>query len=213
MLLIDLPTDILNLLPGYLESLDDLHSLILTSRELYATTSKPTPSVIYSLATSPHTGIQPYPHLFIAVKARTLADWAVQSSENQERLFDAINTGGPSGVLDLALSVSPLTLNDLTFLRHTRTSILEPAIKYLETKCGPSDEIDPSFTVCHNVTLLLTNYWIYCDLFYHNITAPVLRRAADLPPLEPLSNETRLEWVYHFLPDCNAVPQSRVDMT
>ncbi|OBZ78543.1 hypothetical protein A0H81_00408 [Grifola frondosa] len=204
MRLIDLPLDILTLIPEHFESLDDLHAIILTSRALYFANSSPTPSLIRHLATSPHSGIQPYPHLFIAIKARVLADWAVQSAANRKSLHAAIITGGPQGVLDLALSISPLTLEDLTFLRTARLTVLDPAIEILEPMCGNIDDIlDPDYeTACSNVPLSMVNYWIYCDLFYHTIAAPVLCRAARVRAPVPLSNNTRLKWVYQFLPDC-----------
>ncbi|OBZ79650.1 Histone deacetylase RPD3 [Grifola frondosa] len=201
MLLIDLPIDVLISLPGYLDSLDDLHSLILTSRCLYRTASNPTPSVLRSLVESPDSDIHPYPHILIAVKARALADWAVQSSENRAKLFVTIAIGGPMGVLELALSIFPLTLADLTCIYSAFATILNPAIDILETM-----EVDEELAPCNDVELSVVNYWIYCDLFHHNITAPLLCRAAGIPAPIPLGNETRLEWMYQFLPDCDSNP-------
>ncbi|OBZ79304.1 hypothetical protein A0H81_00412 [Grifola frondosa] len=203
MLITDLPADILASLPEYLDSLDDLHSLILTSRCLHTWTSNPTPSVVRSLATTPESGIQPYPHVFIAVKARALADWAIQSPENRNRLSTAITTGGPVRLCDLALSISPLTLDDLAFLRITCITVLEPAITILKGKCDVSSVDDSLFPRCHNITLSVINFWIYCDLFHHNIIAPSHATGADA--LEPLSNQTRLKWMFHCLSDVNCM--------
>ncbi|OBZ80072.1 hypothetical protein A0H81_00397 [Grifola frondosa] len=204
MLLTDLPLDILILIPEHLESLDDLHAIILTSRVLYFASSKPSPSLIRRLATSAHTGIQPYPHLFIAIKARVLADWAVQSAANRESLHTAIIAGGPQGVLDLALSISPLTLADLVFLRTVRLTVLDPALAVLDPMCGGPPDAPAVITVCTNVPLSMINYWIYCDLFHHTIAAPALCRAARVRAPVPLSNSTRLKWIYQFLPDLNS---------
>ncbi|OBZ79302.1 hypothetical protein A0H81_00410 [Grifola frondosa] len=82
--------------------------------------------------------------------ARVLADWAVQSAANRDSLLTAITTGGPQGVLDLALSISPLTLADLIFLRTTRLTVLDPAIAILDPICrGATDGAD-DIVVCHD---------------------------------------------------------------
>ncbi|OBZ79917.1 hypothetical protein A0H81_00464 [Grifola frondosa] len=176
MLLIDLPFDILSLLPDHVASLDDLHALILTSRTLYESASNPPPPP----------------------SARALADWSIQSPETRDALFTAISSTGLTALLDLALEVSPLTLADLSFLARMLKTVLTPVANILRTAL--SSDCSPHYP---NFQLLrmLTHYWIYCDLFYHTISYPVLALTTNCKPVEPLSEITRREWIGKALSD------------
>lgn len=74
MRLLDLPSEIIIILPNHLESLQDLYSLTLTCRGFSNIATLCSSDVLLRLACSPHTGLQPYPHLLLAVKARYIAE-------------------------------------------------------------------------------------------------------------------------------------------
>jgi len=106
-----LPRDLLKTLPGYLHTLADFRALILTSRYLYIQCEAVTADELFTLATRPETGLQPYPHLLIAVKARALSNYAAQSPKNTTELHKAIKKG-PESLLEFGLKISPLTKDD-----------------------------------------------------------------------------------------------------
>ncbi|OBZ78538.1 hypothetical protein A0H81_00405 [Grifola frondosa] len=193
-LLTDLPFDVLSLLPEHVDSLEDLHALVLTSRLLRDYTSKPSSHTLHRLASD----IQPYPHFLLAVKARSLANWAIQSRETRRTLLIAIASGRLTVILDLALSVSPLTLADLLFLRNALTNIIYPANIALIHSSGSNLERG---MICSDFIASMAHFWIYCDLFYHSIVAPVHAIAVGHEVVEPLSEGIRREWVVKFIPN------------
>ncbi|KAG9007214.1 hypothetical protein FRB93_008037 [Tulasnella sp. JGI-2019a] len=196
--LLELPSELIILLFSHLESLQDLHAVTLTCRALSKIPTFLSTNHLLHLASSPHTGLQPYPHLLIAVKARQLADWAVQDVSHQQELLKAIK-GGCEMVLQLGLKISPLTLNDLRRIHSARFNILIPLSEVLDPKYGP---MSSDLTVCTNLVLALTNFWIYCDLFHHSIT-----EAYSSSPVNPLPATTRVAWLRFCVPDANCNPK------
>lgn len=204
--LADLPREILVRLPNELESLQDLGSFSLTSRLFHATSSHPSPELLYRLATSPHTGLQPYPHLLLAVKARALADWAVQNDANRTELGETVKNGCEP-LLQLALRISPLSVDDLRRLQTARRDVLIPLSEILEPMYGPASRIllglADELTICENVILALTNMWIYSELFHHSISASY--RTAGTVNVTPLSDATRMDYMRYCIPDVNCI--------
>ncbi|KAG9023056.1 hypothetical protein FRB95_013744 [Tulasnella sp. JGI-2019a] len=194
MQLIDLPPELLILLLIHLGSLQDIHALTLTCRAFSNIPTLISNDLLVRLASSPHTGLQPYPHLLLATKARKLADWAVQDDSCREELIEAIK-GGCESVLRLGLRISPLTLNDLRYIHTARFDILIPLSEELD---APQSGL---FTFCNNLMLALTNFWIYCDLFHHNIS-----EGYRPSPVKPLSSLTRRLWFRFCVPDENCNP-------
>ena len=216
MQLTDLPAELIANLPDYLHSLDDLHSLISTSRLFYNTCANtaaafpPTFAKKYGQSLFP-----PHPHLLLAGTARQVADWAVQSEENRQQLYDAI-TRGNEGLLDLALQVARLSLNDVRAIHQAKFDVINPLSRVLDSECGQGERQryrdsganEPDvWTVCENVDQALYNYLIYCELFHHSIDA-----ALD-PSLGivPLSTELRMHWIAQCMPDanCEASPEGQ----
>ncbi|KAG9023058.1 hypothetical protein FRB95_013746, partial [Tulasnella sp. JGI-2019a] len=192
--LLDLPPELLILLPIHLESLQDLHALTLTCRAFSNIPTLISNDLLVRLASSPHTGLQPYPHLLLATKARNLADWAVQDGSRRGELLQAIK-GGCESVLRLGLKISPLSLNDLRYIHTARFDILIPLSEEMDPMYGPNSGL---FTVCSNLVLTLTNFWIYCDLFHHSIS-----EGYSPSPIKPLSALTRRLWFRFCIPDVN----------
>ncbi|KAG9010236.1 hypothetical protein FRB94_010764 [Tulasnella sp. JGI-2019a] len=193
MYLLDLPREILILILDYLESLQDLHALTLTCRAFSNIPSLINNELLVRLAFSPHTGLQPYPHLLLAVKARRVADWAVQDDSHREELFRVIK-GGTEKVLHLGLRISPLTLDDLRHIHSARLNVLILLSVELDPRYGPKS----GGLICSNLVLALTNFWIYCELFHHSVSVGYRPSA-----VKPLSITTRRAWVMYCIPDGN----------
>ncbi|KAG9009519.1 hypothetical protein FRB93_005456 [Tulasnella sp. JGI-2019a] len=196
MRLVDLPREVLILVPYYLETLQDLHSLMLTCHVLHETTSFPNSQLLLRLACSPYTGLQPYPHLLLAVKSRQLADWAVTDDSHRTKLHDTIREG-PESMLKLALQVSPLTVDDLRRLHAARYDVLIPLSEQMDTRYGPGAKLNKDWwTICENLVLSATNFWIYCDLFHHSLSAPY--RSSNVTPLPAVM---RRDWLKFCVPE------------
>jgi hypothetical protein len=189
-----LPWDLLKVLPGYLHTLADFRALILTCRTLYTQCEGITSDELFLLATKPETGINPYPHLFLAVKARALSTHASQSPQNIVELHTAIKKG-PEQILKLALKVSPFTKDDLRSLQEGKQVIFD-LTHALEPRCGTNTEEIPEVKVCSHVALALINYWIYCELFSSTIDA-LYNRSASLV----LPEHVRCDWFVYCVPD------------
>lgn len=206
MQLTHLPAELIASLPYYLHSLDDLYSLLRTSRVFYNTCANTSATLPPTFAKKYGQNLlPPHPHLLLAGTARQIADWAVQRKENRQRLYDAIGRGN-EGLLDLAVQVTRLSLNDVRALYKAKFDIVNPLSCGLDLECGQGerqryrDEGASSFwTVCEDVDRALYNYLIYCELFHHSVDA-----ALD-PSLNtvPLSTELRLHWIAQCMPDAN----------
>lgn len=214
--LVELPPEIVLLVIDRLESLQagsrrlnhffslttvlfqDLGALLLSCKTLYDFASNPNPDLLLRLASSPHSGIQPYPHLLLAIKARELSNWAVSDGSRHDELQRSIK-GGCERLFGLAINVSPLTLDDIRRLHTARHDILIPLAEEMEPMYGPPSRLNDNFTICNNVMLALTNFWIYCDLFHHNIS---LLYSPD-PSIKPLSTRIRADWLKYCVPDQN----------
>ena len=193
-----LPYCLLQSLPGYVHTLPDLRSLILTSSILHTCCGFPTPQQLLRLAISPETHLQPYPHLLLAVKARALSAHSVKSARNLAQLHIAIKNG-PEAVLNLALKISPLRKEDLQNLHEAR-QVIDELADIMEPECGPSSEENEMITVCNNVSLALINYWIYCELFSKTIEAQYRELATPVLP----SLGMRQNWFLFCVPDENS---------
>lgn len=140
----------------------------------------------------------------MALKAKSLADWAVINTENQTELHEAIKRGYHV-LFDLARNVSPLTVPDLRRLHHARYNVLLPLSEEMEPDYGPSSCDIKELTICNNIILALTNFWIYCELFHHTIH-PRYWRLPNEPQPPALPATFRADWLRYCVPDvnCNA---------
>jgi hypothetical protein len=176
MKLLDLPVDIINLLPNYFNSIYDLYNVLLTCRTLYTAyrdTHVKLPPILPKLDGQPL--FQPHPHLLLTIVASQVGDWAVSSPSNRYELYQSL-LNGHYGLLSLAERVSFVTLSDLRDLHATKYSVLNPVIRLVDFEAGPAmvrhQEIDPAeygLTICQRPDLAVMNYLIYCGLFHHYI--------------------------------------------
>ena len=176
MKLLDLPVDIINLLPNYFNSIYDLYNVLLTCRTLYTAyrnTDVKLPPILPKL--DGQLLFQPHPHLLLTIVASQIGDWAVSSPSNRYELHQSL-LNGHYGLLSLAERVSFVSLSDLRDLHATKYSVLNPLIRLVDFEAGPAmvrhQDIDPDdygLTICQHPDLAVMNYLIYCGLFHHYI--------------------------------------------
>ncbi|MCJ1374040.1 hypothetical protein MMC20_005270 [Loxospora ochrophaea] len=215
--LIDLPVDIVSILPNYLCSLQDLYSLLQTCRTLKKAceSSKARLPPDFPKLYGQHL-LPPHPHLLLAGTVRQVADWAVGNNSNRVELLEALK-GGNEGLLHLAVKVSRFSLSDVRILHGASLEVINRLYRTLDLECGqgerqrmreqaeseaPNGDVGDwwqRMTVCEDVARSLYNFWIYCELFHHNVDK------ASKPDLdiEPLSDETREDWFGYCVPDVN----------
>ena len=212
MQLLDLPPELLELLPHHLSSLQDLNSLLRTCRFFYhvcESSKAALPPAFPKL--HGQSLLPPHPHLLLAGVTRQVADWAVQSDENRTELYETLLLGN-EGLLNLATQVTRLSLGDIRVLYAAKGDLLYPLTKIVDREAGREryrlealrKGIDPctwdGLTVCENPEIALLNYWIYCELFHHNVDH-FLAQDPLQNSSQPLSNETRLRWLTYCVPD------------
>lgn len=198
MLLTELPTDILVMLPQYLNSIDDLYSIISTCRTLHSTCNDPHIKLRPQLRRRDGQYLyQPHPHLLIAGCARQVGDWAVSSPTNRSAFHDAVRRGIP-GLLTLSTEVARMSLKDMRELHGVKYTVLNPLTKRLEIE-NPKDEDEDFLTQLEHPDLCILNYWIYSDLFRHTIEASY--RCVDVRA--QLTDTIRLDYVKYCIPDEN----------
>lgn len=120
MQLLDLPTDLLVALPFYLDSVNDLYSLITTCRSLHITCHATKASLpLRPREQDGQYSVRPYPHLLIAGAARQVGDWAVQSIENRNAFHSALMRG-IGGLLELSVNVGRMNLAEMQRLHRIK---------------------------------------------------------------------------------------------
>nr|GAT49266.1 predicted protein [Mycena chlorophos] len=196
-----LPPELLMKLPYFLDSIEDLLTLSSMSRTLYRTCANPPPKVISQLAAnSGRVFFRPHPHLLIAATARELADWAVQSHENRVRLEESMH-GGITTLLELAIDVVGLTMEDIRRLWRFKFNVLNPLDRQLDLAAGPATE--SPITVCNDPETTLVSWVIYGELFHHSVELGYTPNDLLVNRPQPLSSITRYKWFAYCLPDFN----------
>ena len=145
--------------------------------------------------------LPPHPHLLIAGTARQIADWAVQSVDNRSELHEKLLQGN-KGLVELVENVTRLTLKEVKALYAVKGDLLYGLTRIIETEVGRESEPVPQMTVCEEPELALLNYWIYCDLFHHDIDYSY-RRLPMPQRIEPLKSAIRGRWLVYCMPDPN----------
>ncbi|KAJ7094062.1 hypothetical protein B0H15DRAFT_748923, partial [Mycena belliarum] len=190
-----IPFELLADLPHYLHSIEDLLSVSSTCRTLYRACTNPTPNDVLRLAAqSGRIFFRPHPHILIAATARQVADWAVQADERRYALELAVQ-GGVEKLLELALYVAGLTMDDVRRLCIYKCDVLNVLSRRLDVVAGPATGF--SSTVCNDPETTLLSWVIYGELFHHSMELAYL----PLPEHKPLSSIIRYKWFVYCLPD------------
>ncbi|KAJ7070020.1 hypothetical protein C8F01DRAFT_1246171 [Mycena amicta] len=209
MLLNVLPLELLLELPSFLDSIEDLLALSSTSRTLYRTCANPRPKVLSKLAA--HSGrifFRPHPHILIAATARQVADWAVQHNQCRFHLEEAIR-GGVDKLLELAIEVAGLTMEDIRSLWRFKYEVLNPLDKELDLSAGPAT--GNLWTLCNDPATTLVSWVIYGELFHHSTELAYLPIDTLRHRPQPLSSITRYKWFAYCMPDVNSFRYLKFD--
>lgn len=176
MKLLDLPIDIINILPQYFSSIYDLYSVLLTCSILYNAyrdTAIRLPPILPKLDGQPL--FSPHPHLLLSSVARQIGDWAVLSPSHRYELYQVL-LNGYDGLLSLAERVTLVSLSDLRNLYGTKYTLLSPLTRLVDFEAGPAmvryQEMDPAeygLTICLQPDIAVLNYVVYCELFHHYV--------------------------------------------
>ncbi|KAF7296471.1 NADPH--cytochrome P450 reductase [Mycena chlorophos] len=205
MLLEALPAELLMQLPGYLLSIEDLLTISSLSRKLYHTCANPPPKVLSRLAfNSGRVFFRPHPHLLLALTARELADWAVQSPERRFRLEDTIQRG-IMALLELAIEVVGLTMEDIRRLWRFKFDTLNPLDRQLDESMLVYPGSDEAWTMYSDPETVLVSWVIYGELFHHSLEL----RHRPFTGIRPLSSVTRYKWLVYCVPDTESFETMR----
>lgn len=177
-----LPLEILSQIPYGLENLDELYALLCTSRLFYQICSK-TPA---KLALSSKLDSR----LAVIGTARQIADWAVESQQNREKVGSAIS-GGNAGLLALAVEVARLRLDDVRALHRAQKSVIQPLALVIEKNCRECGQKRFFQRHCMSVETALYDFVTYCELFFHDINCNFYRASATAF----LGAQMRRDWI------------------
>ncbi len=205
-----LPNEVLHLIIPNLDTLEDLSSLSQTSSFFHDVCLATLSEGLYCL----FIGSYPFSHqlLLAAVKARQLADWAVDSPERTLQLHGAINKGR-EGLCDLAVSVCPLTFDELRITRMWARNVLDKAQAVVledKVRTGYYSQLETNLKARNG----LLDIHVYTQLFHHAFDAQLTRLVCQSQAsiqahsryLEPQARDVRLDFLRYY---CGAVEQLR----
>jgi hypothetical protein len=136
MRLLDLPFDVISLLPSYLHSIADLYAPLSTCRALhnaFALSEVRLSPILPRLYGQPL--LPPHPHLILAGTARQVADWAVASRGNRASLYESLLEGN-RGLFKLSREVARVSLNNMRDLNNLKYSLLSPLTRIVDVEGG-----------------------------------------------------------------------------
>ena len=188
MALLDLPNEVLANIFENFDSLHDHSSLAQTCKTMYAVGSFV--KIDWMLIPVSYS-ITPYKRLLVAIRARQVADWAVETADNRQELDNALKLGF-NGLLKLCCKVTPLKLPDMSLIHSKWLTLVRPLMRcswrlWLEYPAWPVLE-----RRLVSGSEILT-YWAYCNLFHHSFDAIL-----DGSNVEPLSLGTQKAFLTAF---------------
>jgi hypothetical protein len=208
MRLLDLPFDIISLLPTYLHSITDLYALLSTCRALhnaFAFSEVKLPPILPRLYGQPL--LPPHPHLILAATARQVADWAVASRGNRASLYESLLEGN-HGLFKLSQEVARVSLKDMRDLNNLKYSLLNPLTRVVDVEGGAEmvrekgrDPDNYSLTIVREPDIALLNYLIYCEFFHHSIDEILNHSTRTSSQPKAFDLKTRRRWIAYCMPD------------
>lgn len=209
--LLDLPTDILILLPKYLHNIEDYTSFSSTCTKLRDCLATASPQTILHLAAAQSTTFfRPSPFVLVAATAREVGHWARQSAANEQLLAQRLEDG-VSALLDLALvhcncGLTLARLRELHAMRSGTLRVVEDMIDKCvgeQWKAQPDfweGGVDDAYTICADASDTLFHLVIYGELFGPDMDA-ILQQQQQQQDHRRLSVATRLEFIKYVVPD------------
>ena len=214
MSLINLPTDLLVSLPSYLHNIEDFVNTSSTCRTLRNAFTNTHPNTILHLAAvQSRVFFRPDPYFLVAATARQLGDWALQSPENTETLKGAFHSG-PDGTIDsgiesllqLSLSHTGLTMDDIRRMHASRFQTINPVADMIDRMAGKQwyqtdnfwyGGVSEAATIDCEPARSLFQFVIYGELFGSSMDA-TLQPEKNLPRFDI---DVRLDFIRYCIPD------------
>ena len=134
--LIDLPNELLMMLPEHLHNIEDFMNASSSCRQLRDAFAKTTPNIILQLAAAQsRVFFRPDPYFLVAATARQVGEWGLQSAANTEIVRSAFRHG-IEGLFELCISVAGLTMGDIRRLHLSRFTIINPVKDMIDFMAG-----------------------------------------------------------------------------
>ncbi|KAG4416043.1 hypothetical protein IFR04_010806 [Cadophora malorum] len=204
--LLDLPVELLALIPLHLRNIEDFTNASSSCRTLRNAFSKTRPNQILRLAAaSSRVFFRPDPHFLIAATVRQVSDWALQSPENAEVLRAAF-MGGVDSLLALCVEKAGITVEDIRRLYLMRFSTLNPVADLIDRSAGAQWYSAPNFwnggvsdaaTIHCDPTRTMYQIIIYGELFSSSFQA-LLQSEKQLSRFDI---NMRLDYIRYCIPD------------
>ncbi|KAK4693060.1 hypothetical protein P7C71_g4262, partial [Lecanoromycetidae sp. Uapishka_2] len=206
MQLVDLPVELLALLPAFLHNIEDFinaSSSCKTLRNACGLTSSKT--ILRLAAASSRVYFRPDPYFLIAATARQVSDWALLNTENTETLRQAFRAGLDS-LFELCIAKGRLTMEDIRGLHASRFSTFNPIIDMIDKCAGEQWYSTPNFwdggvsdaeTIGYDPPRSLFQIAIYGELFSTSMLAAISPSSA----LPRFDLQIRLEFIKYCIPD------------
>lgn len=204
--LLDLPIELIALVPKFLHNIEDFTNASSSCKTFRNACDMASPNTILNLAAaSSRVFFRPDPHFLIAATARQVSDWALLSDENSETLRQAFRCGIDS-LLELCIAKAGLTMDDIRRLHASRFTTINPVTDMID-KCAGAQWYDtPNFwnggvsdaqTIGFDPPRSLFQIVIYGELFSTSMLA-CIKPALTLPRFDL---ETRLDFIKYCIPD------------
>jgi hypothetical protein len=134
--LLDLPNELLLSLPEYMSNIEDFTNAASSCRTLRAAFAQTHPNRILRLAAaSSLVFFRPDPWFLVAVTARQVSQWGLESSENTEVLRAAFR-GGVLPLIELCISVAGITMADIRRMHACRFETINPVSDMIDRMAG-----------------------------------------------------------------------------
>lgn len=204
--LLDLPIELLGLLPKSLHNIEDFTNLSSSCSTLRNACQLASPNIILRLAAeSSRVFFRPDPHFLVAATARQVSDWALLNEENTYVLRQAFR-GGMTALFELCVNKAGLSMEDIRSLHASRFTTINPVTDMID-KCAGAQWYDtPDFwnggvsdavTIGFDPPKSLLQIVIYGELFSTTMLATV--HPSSTKPGFDL--EARLDFVKYCIPD------------
>ncbi|PVH74447.1 hypothetical protein DL98DRAFT_30544 [Cadophora sp. DSE1049] len=204
--LLDLPVELLSLIPLHLRDIEDFTNASSSCRTLRNAFLKTQPNQILRLAAaSSRVFFRPDPYFLIAATARQVSDWALESHENAEVLRAAFMVG-VDALLALCVEQASITLEEIRRLHLMRFSTLNPVADLIDKAAGAQWYSAPNFwdggvsdaaTIFCNPTRTMYQIIIYGELFSSSFQA-FLEPEKSFPRFDI---HMRLDFIRYCIPD------------
>jgi len=204
--LLDLPIELLALLPEFLNDIEGFTNASSSCRTLQNACAMASPNTILRLAgASSRVFFRPDPHFLIAATVRQISDWALLSSGNTETLRQAFR-GGIDTLFELCITIAGLTMEDVRRLHARRFTTINPITDMIDKCAGAQWYNTPDFwnggvsdavTIGFDPPRSLLQIAIYGELFSTTMLAAIQPSSA----LPRFDLETRLDFIKYCIPD------------